>query len=333
MTGTKQLMVTAIFFGLVMGCSSVSEVPDPDSAPDQEAMEDERERAEEEAAEQKDGAAIEAQLLSYAEGGHRSEEHRARNEYRNPAETLAFLGIDSNKRVVEIWPGGGWYTEVLAPFVTGEGSYTAGNFLIDEDDPDDYRSQVATGFLERLEEIGDVLGDVHVGTFAPGEEVAIGEPESADMVVTFRNIHNMYTNENLDDALAAIEAVLAPGGVLGVVQHRAPEGSDPDETAPLGYLPEAFVIETIEAAGFELEESSEINANPDDTADHEDGVWALPPTLRGGEETAEQFKAIGESDRMTLRFVKADADDDADHGGDRPDRADSDDADDGDDAE
>ncbi len=257
-----------------------------------------------EPADQEDDVA--ALIERAAEGDHRSEDNIARNEYRNPVETLEFFGFDPSMNVVEIWPGAGWYTEVLAPVLAeGEGSLYAGIFEM-SDDPEDYRTRITIEYLQLLEDNEDVFGQISYGIFDPPQTVQLGDAGSAQMVVTFRNLHNLHQQGLLDDAIEAYFEVLEPGGVLGVVQHRAPEGSDPDETAEDGYLPEQFVIETVEAAGFEFEESSEINANPDDTADHEEGVWSLPPTLRGGEEDAEYYKEIGESDRMTLRFVRAD---------------------------
>ena len=306
MKKTKNLVVAA-FCGVAIACSGADVVPDRDSmegASLDDAADQATERAEDEATERTEAMTLQAELTAWVEGGHRSEENRVRNEYRNPVATLMFFGIQPDYQVVEIWPGSGWYAEILAPFVAGEGSYAAGNFLIRDDDPEDYRTQVGTEFLDRMERLADHVGDVHVGTFAPGEVVDLGEPGSADMVLTFRNLHNMYNNGNLEEALEAFNEVLKPGGTLGIVQHRAPEGSDPEETATNGYIAQDWVIETVEAAGFEFEEASDINANPNDTADHEHGVWSLPPSLRGGEETAEEFMAIGESDRMTLRFVK-----------------------------
>lgn len=311
---TTMLVAVALAGGVAVGCSSAEPMPDEEAPAIEEP--DELEEAEqeaeeeldevEEAAEEADREATRRAIQQAAEGEHRSEDNIARNEYRNPVETLMFFGFETDTDAVEIWPGGGWYTEVLAPVVAADGSLTAGIFEYDEEDPDtdDYRTRITLDYLELLEEHQDALGNVETGTFDPPETVEVGEPESAEMVLTFRNLHNMHDAGILEDAFEAYYEVLEEDGTLGVVQHRAPEGSDPDETAEDGYLPEQFVIETAEAAGFELEESSDINANPDDTADYEEGVWALPPTLRGGEEDEEFYKDIGESDRMTLRFSK-----------------------------
>lgn len=316
----RTIFVALLTSALAAGCASPQTADDDEmemettedvsedlseSDDDGDEESDEYEEADEEAAGVSDA---ETMLREAADGEHRSEENIARNQYRNPVETLMFFGVEPELDVVEVWPGGGWYTEVLAPVVTRDGSLTAGIFEIDEDDPEDYRTRITNSYLEFLDEHREILGDVQTGTFAPVEIIELGEPESVQMVLTFRNLHNMYGSDVLEDALEAFYDVLEPGGVLGVVQHRAPEGSDPDETADDGYLAEDFVIEEVEAAGFVLDETSEINANPDDTADYEEGVWTLPPTLRGGAEEAQYYEDIGESDRMTLRFVKPDDD-------------------------
>lgn len=306
MKTTKTLLIVALALSVTTACSSSEPVPDDDAtaeATEVTAEEDVDEAAEDE---EDDADTVRQRLKTAADGEHRSEDDRERNQYRNPVDTLEFFGFESDATVVELWPGGGWYTGVLAPSLTDDGALHAGIFEIDDDDPEDYRTKITLEYLDWLDEHPSVFGDVETGTFAPPDTVELGEPESADLVVTFRNLHNTYDAGTLDDVLAAVYEVLKPGATFGVVQHRAPEGSDPDETASDGYLAEDFVIETIEDAGFELEDTSEINANPDDTADHPDGVWSLPPTLRGGDDTADEFLEIGESDRMTLRFSKPD---------------------------
>lgn len=299
-----RLMVLALVAG-VTACSSGEpkgdEMPvEEELAAETEAMEAEEEDNPEQAPEM----SVEAKLQTAADGAHRSEDNRARNDARNPVETLLFFGLEDDMTVVELWPGRGWYTEVLAPVLAAEGKLVAGNMMPDPEDPEGYRTRIANEYEAWVGENTDALGEVEVGTFWPPTVVEVGGEESADMVVTFRSMHSWYNDGIMEEVLAATHDTLKPGGIFGVVQHRAAEGSDPAETAQKGYLPQDFVVEQVEAAGFELVESSEINANPNDTRDHEDGVWALPPSLRGGEETAEQFEAIGESDRMTLKFVK-----------------------------
>lgn len=291
----KTTAVMAAFCGFAMGCSTTEPVPDEE--PPAEAVEVEE-------TEEEVGQDVRAMLEAAAEGDHRQEGHADRNQYRNPVETLLFFGLEPTMTVVELWPGMGWYTEVLAPVLAEEGQLVVGVFALDEEDPEAYRTRIGTAYLQWLQENSDALGPVQAGTFDPPNTANLGEPESADMVVTFRNMHSLYNGGHLEAALNDVFEVLKPGGVFGVVTHRAPEGSDVEEVASTGYLPQEFVIEVVEAAGFVLDETSEINANPADTADHEHGVWSLPPGLRGGEEDAERFREIGESDRMTLRFVK-----------------------------
>lgn len=305
---TKKYMAI-VALGLLVGSGCSSSEPVDDESPvegqvtESEVSADVVEEGPTEGADEADERRqmLEEVVMSEA----RDEEERARDVYRNPVETLLFFGFDPNERVMEIWPGGGWYTQILAPAIArSEGQFTAANFAFDPEDEENYLTQMGTAYLELLEEESERFGQVEVVEFGLPDAAELGPPESQDMVLTFRSLHNQHRQGHLDDLFASFYDVLAPGGTLGVVQHRAPEGSDPDETAPDGYLPESFVIEVAEAAGFELVESSEINANPEDTADHAEGVWSLPPTLRGGEETEEEMRAIGESDRMTLRFVK-----------------------------
>lgn len=230
-------------------------------------------------------------------GAHRSEANRARDPYRHPAETLAFFGLEPEMTVVEMAPGGGWYTEVLAPVLRDHGTLIAAI-------PDPETNRYGRRFVERIQQHPEVFDQVQTVTFEIPESPTLGEPESADMVLTFRSTHGWINGERAEQVYQAMFDVLKPGGVLGVVQHRADEGADPTETARQGYVPEAHVIELAENAGFVLEERSEINANPDDDHDHPEGVWTLPPTLRLGDQDRERWVAIGESDRMTLRFRK-----------------------------
>ncbi|MBX3246841.1 MAG: class I SAM-dependent methyltransferase [Myxococcales bacterium] len=228
-------------------------------------------------------------LAAAMAGPHRTEEERARDVWRHPAETLAFFEVAPGKDVVELAPGGGWYTKLLAPLLRESGSLTVG--LPDGQYGDRFRAMAA--------EAPHLYGHVRQGRLAPPEAIELGEPESADVVLTFRNTHGWVRNGVERQVYEAAFRVLRPGGIFGVVQHRAPEGSDLDIAS--GYVTEAAVIEAATAVGFELVERSDINANPNDTHDHPDGVWSLPPSLRGEGDNA-RFVAIGESDRMTLKF-------------------------------
>lgn len=244
-------------------------------------------------------AALDAALA----GEHRSAENSARDEFRDPRETLEFFGLRSDMTVVELWAGGGWYTELLAPVLRDSGRLVVTTYG-ESDDPKAYRSRSHRSFVEKAEALPKVFGKIEIRAFWPPEDTTMAEPGSADLVVTFRNIHSMTRRGQQEAVFAAAYAALKPGGVLGVVQHRAPEGVDPVKNADKGYIPESFVIGLAEAAGFRLDARSAINANPKDTKDYPDGVWTLPPRLRSDDADKSRFVAIGESDRMTLRFVK-----------------------------
>ncbi|MDZ3830706.1 MAG: methyltransferase domain-containing protein [Sphingopyxis sp.] len=221
----------------------------------------------------------------------------ARDKYRNPAETLAFFGVKPGDTVVELWPGGGWYTEILAPLAKSGGGTL-------------YAAAPWERGLNRIKEWqganADVYGGIQLAEFpnaGTNPKVADG---SADVVLTFRNVHNWRFGgaDNTANAFQQIFAMLKPGGVLGVVEHRLPEGMDSAMEEKSGYMKRSSVVAFAEAAGFKLAAESDINANPRDTHDYEKGVWTLPPVLREGDKDREKYLAIGESDRMTLKFVK-----------------------------
>ena len=235
-------------------------------------------------------------------GSHRDEANTARDGARHPQQTLEFLGFDQGLRIVEVSPGGGWYTEILAPAVRGHGKLIAAHFP--QDSNSEYMQRTRAAFLAKLAAAPEVYDEVEVIGYTAGSENALGAPGSADLVLTFRNMHSLMRQGTMDAFLVDAFAVLKSGGVLGIVQHRAPAGADPEAGKESGYLPQAWLVEQLEAAGFKLDASSEINANPRDTADHPMGVWTLPPGFRLGDEDREKYAAIGESDRMTLRFVK-----------------------------
>ncbi|MDO8863899.1 methyltransferase [Haliea sp. E1-2-M8] len=236
-------------------------------------------------------------------GPQRADANKARDTSRHPRETLEFFGIEEGMTVVELSPGGGWYTEVLAPLVADSGKLYAAHFSPNAAGSPYYRNALG-GFLQKLAGDHKLYGPVVVTSLAPPAETTVAPAGSADLVLAFRNVHSWMGTDSLDGTLAAAYTALKPGGVLGLVQHRAKAGDDPEVMAKNGYVTEAHVIAAAEKAGFTLDASSEINANPKDTADHPDGVWSLPPSLRGGDEGRDKFEAIGESDRMTLRFIK-----------------------------
>ena len=234
-------------------------------------------------------------------GTHRSEENRARDVWRHPKETLGFFGFSPTQTVIEVYPGGGWYTEVLAPALKGRGKLIAAHY--GEETGSEYRTKSHLDFVARLAADPEIYGEVEVSVYDPAKGTPLAAPGSADLVVTFRNLHGLVRAGTVDTFFADAFAALKPGGVLGVVQHRGPEGFEPADGSK-GYLPQSLVVARGEAAGFRLEATSEVNANPRDTADHPDGVWDLPPGLRAGDKDQEKYLAIGESDRMTLKFVK-----------------------------
>ncbi|HUW72686.1 MAG TPA: methyltransferase [Methyloceanibacter sp.] len=239
-------------------------------------------------------------LKEVVAGDHRSEKNKARDEYRHPYETLTFFGIKPDMTVVEIYPGRGWYSEILAPYLKDSGTFYAAQRPSDPSYEPGQRSLEA--FDQKLKDAPELYGDVKQTTLTEEGDIAL--PESADLVVTFRNVHSMMRAGTEDEAFAGMFKALKPGGVLGVVQHRGDPKAAQDPKGGKGYVNEDYVIEIAEKAGFKLADKSEINANPKDTKDYAKGVWTLPPSLRLGDEDREKYEAIGESDRMTLKFVK-----------------------------
>lgn len=245
-------------------------------------------------------------------GDWRGDGETARDDQRNPIETLEFFGIQPDHKVVEIWPGGGWYTNILAPYLAvGGGKLVAVGF-----DVEALEGDRRTRAEERVSAFKETYSDPRYGTIEHSAfsktSGALTDAGSADAVLTFRNVHNWmgggYPNKLFEDAFVALK----PGGILGVVEHRLPSAATQSADAASGYVHEDFVIALAEAAGFELVSKSEINANPLDTADHPYGVWTLPPVSRTQDREgnsvedfdASVYEAIGESDRMTLKFVK-----------------------------
>jgi len=244
-----------------------------------------------------------APLITAIAAPTRTDTNRARDRYRHPYETLSFFGIQPNHTVVEIWPGGGWYTEILAPYLkSGGGKLYAAAPL-----------ESGTNGIAKLKEADAALyGPIDVVEFPVFDgKTSAAPPGTADAVLTFRNVHNWrmgYRREGKPDysldAFKQMYAMLKPGGVLGIEDHRLPEGADAERERISGYIKVSTVRRLAEAAGFRFAGASEVNANPKDTADWPDGVWTLPPSLRLGDKDRAKYAAIGESDRMTLKFVK-----------------------------
>ena len=246
-------------------------------------------------------AALDAALA----GAARTEENKARDVWRHPRETLGFFGVQPSQTIVEVTPGGGWYTEILAPYLRDQGRYVGVIF-----DPAKETNENARNYYTKSNEELRAKLAANPAAFDKvtlvefdGNTPVLGEAGSADVVLTFRNVHNWMNTGRTQAMFDAFYAVLKPGGTLGVSEHRA--NADVPEGDRSGYVSESQVVAFAKKAGFEWVDGSEINANPKDTKDHPNGVWTLPPTLRVPEgEDAQKYKDIGESDRMTLKFVK-----------------------------
>jgi predicted methyltransferase len=240
-------------------------------------------------------------------GAQRSAANKARDRYRHPKETLEFFGLRPDMTVVEIWPGGGWYTEILAPVLRGGKLYVA---QYGSRPPFPYQQREMDALAAKMRAAPDLYRSVTptaLNFFT--NELAIAPAGSADLVLTFRNVHNWFQEgygppNAAELAFKAMFDALKPGGVLGVVDHRWPDPNTEDPTARNGYISERRVVEYAENAGFELAGGSDINNNPLDTHDHPEGVWTLPPDLALGDRDRAKYVAIGESDRFTLKFVK-----------------------------
>jgi predicted methyltransferase len=245
-----------------------------------------------ESATAQDDASAAAALKAAIAGPQRSDINKARDKYRHPFETLTFFGIKPDMTVVEISPGTGWYTEILAPFLKDHGKlYEAVG-----------GGAGAKAFDEKLKDDPAVYGNVIVTKLQPPAETDIAPAGAADMVLTFRNVHDWLPRGTTQDYFKAFYRALKPGGILGITDHRADPSQPQDPNAKNGYVRQDYMIQLAQQAGFKLAGTSEINANPKDLRDHP--VWNLPPTLREGEKDRAKYLAIGESDRMTLKFIK-----------------------------
>lgn len=240
--------------------------------------------------------AVDPALVSTLSGAQRSEANRARDQYRHPAETLSFLGVKPNQNVVELWPGGGWYTEILAPYLAAKGSLTVAAPV----------GRNTDRIAEKLNADPANYGKVKRANFPAADGATLVPDGSADVVLTFRNVHN-WRFGGVDAAQTAFDQIykmLKPGGILGIEEHRLPESMDSAKEEKSGYMKRSSIVAFATKAGFKLVGESDINANPKDTHDWPDGVWTLPPNYRLGDVDRAKYAAIGESDRMTLKFVK-----------------------------
>ena len=242
-----------------------------------------------------------AALDNILAGSQRSTENSARDRYRHPKETLLFFGIRPEMKVLEVWPEPGWYTEVIAPLVRERGKYFAAVIAPDPDSK--YVTGRLSDYQQNLAAKPDVYGAVEVVTL-PTDGSDVVPAGTLDMVVTFRNIHNWMARDSAGKVFATLYRALKPGGVLGVVEHRGNAAIAQDPKAKSGYVNEDYAIRLIEGQGFRLVGESQVNANPKDTKDYEQGVWTLPPSYRLGDKDRQKYADIGESDRFTLKFEK-----------------------------
>jgi predicted methyltransferase len=242
-----------------------------------------------------------ADLERILAGSHRSAENRARDQYRHPRETLLFFGLRPDHTVVEVLPIGGWYTEVIAPLVREKGRYVAAMPPVVAGNANSERSR--QNFMDILARNPALLGRTEITGFDIGKGDMIADG-TADVVLTFRNIHNWMAGDRAEAAFRDMHRALKPGGTLGVVEHRGNEAVPQDLRARSGYVNQSYAIKLIEGVGFKLVAASEVNANPKDTKDYQGGVWTLPPRLAAGDADRAKYLAIGESDRFTLKFVK-----------------------------
>lgn len=236
------------------------------------------------------GFAKDDALAKAVAADHRSPNFVARDKYRKPQEVLEFIGVKPGMTVVEISPGGGYWTEILAPYLHDQGTYYTAN-----------TPRFAAKWQQKLNDNPQLYGKVKVTDMSQGEVAPAG---SADVVLTFRNVHNWMSQGNADEVFASFYKALKPGGILGVEEHRASDDKPQDPKAANGYVREDYTIALAKKAGFELVGRSELLANPRDTKDHPRGVWTLPPTLALGEQDRAKYQAIGEADNFLLKFQK-----------------------------
>ena len=236
-------------------------------------------------------------------GEHRSKANRARDAYRHPRETLLFFGLKPDMSVLEIWPGSGWYSEILAPVLAARGQLYLAHYAIENPRTVNWQREARNQLEETFAKRAALYGKPIFTSLGPPDYLAIAPAGSIDMVLTFRNVHNWSAQKTDAQVFKTFFEVLKPGGILGVVEHRSNAGASFEQMVKTGYMSEAYVIGLAEKAGFKFVAKSEVNANAKDTKDHPNGVWTLPPTSRGRLDP-EKYSAIGESDRMTLKFEK-----------------------------
>lgn len=246
------------------------------------------------AAAQTEDAALRAALT----GAHRSERFIKRDAARHPYEELRFFGITPQSTVIEIWPGGGYWTEILAPYLRDHGTY-----YVAVEASGDAPTAVSTAFRDKLQSNPAIYGRITLTELgSPGQVLA--PDNSADLILTFRNLHNWLKQGNASEILAKFYKALKPGGILGIEDHRGQRDRTQDPKALDGYVRQDYAIALVESVGFHFVAASEINANPKDTADWPKGVWTLPPSFALGDTDRERYAAIGEADNFVLKFQR-----------------------------
>lgn len=249
------------------------------------------------------GQSTDALLDKALAGDHRNEANRARDKYRHPRETLLFFGLTPEMSVLEIWPGSGWYSEIIGPVLAEKGKFYLAHYAIENPRTANWQREARARQEADVAKRAGLYGKPVFTSLGPPDYMAIAPVGSLDMVLTFRNVHNWSSQKTDALVFKAFFDALKPGGTLGVVEHRANPGTSFEQMVKTGYMTEAYVMELAQKAGFKFVARSEANANPKDTKDHPNGVWTLPPTSRGKLDP-EKYLAIGESDRMTLKFEK-----------------------------
>ena len=246
-------------------------------------------------------AAEDGQLKAVIAGDHRTADEKARDQYRHPYETLGFFGIRSDMTVLEVYPGAGWYTQILAPYLKDKGQLIVAVYDRNPKTQKEWMVGYNKKFTDRFTGKPDLYGKMEVVDMVPPKRVDLAPAGSVDMILDFRNAHN-WIESGGDQVAAGWFKALKKGGVLGIIEHRRGENKPPDSES--GYIHQKRIVGLMVKNGFQLTASSELNSNPKDTTDHPEGVWTLPPGLALGEEKSAEYLAIGESDRMTLKFVK-----------------------------
>jgi predicted methyltransferase len=246
-------------------------------------------------------AADDGKLKAVIAGDQRPADQKVRDQYRHPYETLQFFGIRKDMTVLEIYPGAGWYTQILAPYLKDDGKLIAAVYDRDPKTQKDWMPKYNKQFTDAFEGKSDVYGTIGVVDMVPPDRVDLASAGSVDMILDFRNAHN-WIELGGDKVAAGWFKALKQGGVLGIIEHRRAEGKPEDSES--GYLHQKRIVDLMVKNGFKLAAASELNGNPKDTTDHPEGVWTLPPSLALGGEKSAEYVAIGESDRMTLKFVK-----------------------------